>query len=180
MQPPAPPKINAVEVEAAKPTEADSMAIAQLSADTNRSLPPVPFTVKVRLQTKPPVTSMAWALYVGDVLIPKYWEYEDGIYFTVLDPQFFSDHKGKPLRFSQNGIDFSDTGMKLPAPSAPAAARSSKGRAAARSSKGKAAARSSKGKAARPSKAKAAKSSKRKAAKSSKRKAAKSSKGKVR
>jgi len=31
---------------------------------------------------------MAWALYVNDVLIPKYWEYDEGIYFTVLDPQF--------------------------------------------------------------------------------------------
>ena len=168
MQPPAPPKINGVEVEAAKPTEADSMAIARLSAETNRSLPKIPYTVKVVIKTKPPVTSMAWALYVGDVLIPKYWEYEDGIYFTVLDPQFFSDHKGKPLRFSQNGIDFFDTGMKLPAPTAPAAASKSKGKAAARSAKAKPAARSAKGKAARPSKARAAKSSKRKAAKSSK------------
>jgi len=145
MQPPAPPKINAVEVEAAKPTEADRMAIARLSAETNRSLPQVSYTVKVQIKTKPPVTSMAWALYVDDVLIPKYWEYEDGIYFTVLDPQFFADHKGKPLRFSQNGIDFFNTGMKLPAPTAPAAARSTKGKAA----------RSTKAKAARPSKGKA-------------------------
>ena len=158
MQPPAPPKITGVEVVAAQPTEADSAAIARLSAETNRSLPPVPFVVKVRVKTKPPVTSMAWGLYVNDVLIPKYWEYEDGIYFTVLDPQFFSDHKGKRLRFSQNGIDFFDTGMKLPAPTAPAAAAKSKGKAA-RSSKGKAAP-SSKGKAARSSKGKAARSSK--------------------
>jgi hypothetical protein len=178
MQPPAPPKINAVEVEAAKPTEADSMAIARLSAETNRSLPKVPYTVKVRIKTKPPVTSMAWALYVGDVLIPKYWEYEDGIYFTVLDPQFFSDHKGEPLRFSQNGVDFFDTGMKLPAPTPAAAARSSKSKAA-RSTKAKAA-RSTKAKAAKSSKGKAAKSSKGKAARSSKAKAARSSKAKAR
>ena len=170
MQPPAPPKINAVEVEAAKPTEADSAAIARLSAETNRSLPQVPYTVKVQIKTKPPVTSMAWALYVGDVLIPKYWEYEDGIYFTVLDPQFFSDYEGEPLRFSQNGVDFFDTGMRLPAPTAPAAARSTKAKAA----------RSSKAKAAKSSKGKAARSSKGKAARSSKGKAARSSKGKVR
>ena len=138
MQPPAPPKITAVEVVAAQPTEADSAAMAQLSAETNRSLPQVAYVVKVRLKTKPPVTSMAWALYVSDVLIPKYWEYEDGIYFTVLDPQFFADHKGKRLRFSQNGIDFFDTGMKLAAPTAPAAASKANGKAA-RSSKGKAA-----------------------------------------
>ena len=129
MQPPEPPKITAVEVVAAQPTEADSVAIAHLSTQTNRSLPQVAYVVKVKLKTKPPVTSMAWALYVDDVLIPKYWEYEDGIYFTVLDPQFFGDHKGKRLRFSQNGTDFHDTGMKLKAPPA-AAASTPKGKTA--------------------------------------------------
>jgi hypothetical protein len=151
MQPPTPPKISGVEVEAAEPTEADSAAIARMSADTNRSLPEVAQVVKVRLESKPPVTSMAWRLYVNDVLIPKYWEYEDGIYFTVLDPQFFSDNKGKQLRFSLNGIDFFDTGVKLPASTAPVSkpkrtpAKASK-RKSTRSSKRKSA-RSSKGKA---------------------------------
>jgi len=126
MQQPKPPKITAVEIVAAQPTEADSAAIAHLSAQTNRSLPQVVYVVKVELRTKPPVTSMAWALYVNDVLIPKYWEYKDGIYFTVIDPQFFADHKGKRLRFSSNGVDFYDTGIKLPAPTAPAAASRSK------------------------------------------------------
>jgi hypothetical protein len=127
MQPPKPPKITAVEVIAAQPTEADSAAIAHLSAELNRSLPQVVNVVKVRLKTKPPATSMGWALYVNDVLIPKYWEYNDGIYFTVLDPQFFADYKGKRLRFSQNGVDFHDTGVRLPAP---AAASKSKKKAA--------------------------------------------------
>ena len=130
MEPPKPPKITGVEVIAAQPTEADSAAIAHLSAKSNRSLPQVVHVVKVRLKTKPPATSMAWALYVNDVLIPKYWEYDEGIYFTVLDPQFFADHKGKRLRFSQNGVDFQDTGMKLPAPTGPAAASKSKRKSA--------------------------------------------------
>jgi len=74
--------------------------------------------VKVKLKAKPPVTSMAWALYVNNELVSKYWEYADGIYFTVSDPQFFTRHRGKQLRFSQNGTDFFDTGVKLaPAPS---------------------------------------------------------------
>jgi hypothetical protein len=162
MQPPTPPKISGVEVEAAEPSEADSAAIARMSADTNRSLPQVAQVVKVRLASKPPVTSMAWRLYVNDVLIPKYWEYEDGIYFTVLDPEFFSDNKGKQLRFSQNGIDFFDTGVKLPAPIAPAAASKPKRTRA------------------KASKRKPAKASKRKPIRSSKRKSARSSKGKAR
>lgn len=130
MPPPKPPKITAVEIVAAQPTEADRAAMAHLSAESNRSLPQVVYVVKVQLKTKPPATSMAWALYVNGVLIPKYWEYEEGIYFTVLDPKFFADHRGKRLRFSQDGVDFHDTGMKLPAPTAPAAASKSKGKAA--------------------------------------------------
>src|SRR5215472_593334 len=135
MEPPKAPKITGVEVIAAQPTEADRAAIAHLSAQSNRSLPQVVHVVKVRLQTKPPATSMAWALYVNDVLIPKYWEYDEGIYFTVLDPQFFADHKGKRLRFSQNGVDFFDTGVRLAAPRAPAAESKRK---TARSARGKA------------------------------------------
>ena len=112
MQPPKPPKITAVEVVAAQPTEADRAAIAHMGVEES---PKVVYVVKVRIKAKPPVTSMAWALYVGDDLVPKYWEYTDGIYFTVCDPQFFSRHKGKQLRFSQNGTDFFDTGVKLTA-----------------------------------------------------------------
>lgn len=149
MLPQTPPTITGVEVEAARPNEADSEKIARMSADTNRSLPQVAQIVKVRFRSKPPVTSMAWGLYVNDVLIPKYWEYEDGIYFTVLDPQFFSDHKGQPLRFSQDGVDFFETGMKLPGPTELDAVSLPK-------------------RTAKPSKRKATKSSKSKATKSSK------------
>jgi hypothetical protein len=118
MQPPKPPKITGVEVVPAQPTDADSAAIAHLSAQLNRSLPQVVHVVKVELKAKPPATSMAWALYVDDELIPKYWEYDEGIYFTVLDPQFLADHKGEKLRFSMDGVHFHDTGIKLPAPAA--------------------------------------------------------------
>jgi hypothetical protein len=109
MQLPEPPKITAVEVVAARPTEADRAAIAHMGIKETQAV----YVVKVRLKEKPPVTSMAWALYVDDERISKYWEYNDGIYFTVLDPQFFIRHKGDQLRFSQNGIDFFDTDVKL-------------------------------------------------------------------
>lgn len=128
MQQPKPPKITAVEVVPAQPTEADSAAIAQLSAQLNRSLPQVVYVVKVQLKTKPPATSMAWRLYVNDELVPKYWEYDDGIYFTVLDPQFLANHKGQRLRFSLDGVEFHDTGLKLPAATAPAATSKSRGK----------------------------------------------------
>ena len=115
MQPSTPPKAVAVEVVAAQPTDADSAAIAHLSARDSKSLPQVTYLVKVRFETMPQATSQGWALYVNDFRIPKYWEYKDGIYFKVFDPQFFQDHQGQPLRFSQNWTDLIDTGQKLPA-----------------------------------------------------------------
>jgi hypothetical protein len=120
MQPPKPPRIAAVNVVPAQPTQADSMALTHLSARTEASPPPVSYVVKVKLESKPPVTSLAWILYVNDVRIPKYWEYEDGIYFTVTDPNFLAEHKGERLRFSHDGVEFHDTGVKLPG--APASA----------------------------------------------------------
>ena len=74
------------------------------------------YLVKLRFESMPEATSRGWALYVNDFRIPKYWEYKDGVYFKVFDPQFFQDHRGQSLRFSENGTDFTDTGLKLAAP----------------------------------------------------------------
>ena len=123
MQPSMPPKVIAVEAIGAQPTEADSAAIAQLSAEMSRPLEQVVYIVKLRFKTRPPVTSQGWALYVGDFRIPKYWEYEHGVYFKVFDPKFFADHKGRRLRFSQNGKEFIDTGKRMTAPDEPAKRR---------------------------------------------------------
>ncbi len=131
-QPPAPPQVTTVEIVATQPTAIDRAALAEMKASAKTPAPEVAYVVKVRLETKPPVTSQAWALYVDDVRIPKYWEYEHGIYFTVVDRQFFADHKEQKLRFSQDGVEFFDTGVKLTAPTAPptaAAAAKSKGKA---------------------------------------------------
>jgi hypothetical protein len=114
MQPPQPPQIAAVDVVPAQPTPADSMALTHLSAHPDASPPQLAYVVKVKLKSRLPATSLGWALYVNDVRIPKYWEYEDGIYFTVIDPNFFAEHKGERLRFSHDGAEFHDTGVKLP------------------------------------------------------------------
>lgn len=111
MQPPNPPQIAAVDIV---PAQADSMALTHLSAHAGASVPQVAWVVKVKLKARLPATSLGWALYVNDVRIPKYWEYEDGIYFTVIDPNFLAKHKGERLRFSHDGVEFHDTGVKLP------------------------------------------------------------------
>ncbi len=113
-----PPKAVAVEVVAAQPTEADRSVIEHLRVHEKKSLANVAYLVKVRFETMPPATSHGWALYVNDHRIPKYWAYKEGVYFKVFDPQFFVDHKGQSLRFSLNGTDFFDTGLKLGAPDA--------------------------------------------------------------
>ena len=123
MHSPVPPKVKAVQVVAAQPTENDSAAITHLSATERRSIDPVTYLVKVQLEEKMPYTSSGWALYVGNTRIPKYWEYEQGIYFKVIDPQFFVEHQGENLRFTQDEVEFVDAGAQLGAPEAvPAAA----------------------------------------------------------
>jgi hypothetical protein len=123
MPPSLPPKAVAVEVVAAQPTDADRAAITHLSARDRKSLAPVTYLVKVRFETIPEATAQGWALYVSDFRIPKYWGTQDGIYFKVFDPQFLEEHKGQPLRFSQNGVEFIDTGVTLTAPAAHDVAR---------------------------------------------------------
>ena len=116
MQASTPPKAVAVDVVTAQATESDSLILAHLGADAAKPLPGVAYLVKVQLKALPEATAQGWALYVDELRIPKYWAYRQGIYFKVFDPQFFIDHKGGRLRFSQNGTDFTDTGLKLSAP----------------------------------------------------------------
>jgi hypothetical protein len=120
MSPSAPPKAVAIEVVATQPTEADREVIAHLKARDNKGIPEVAYLVKIRFETAPVATSQGWALYVNDQRIPKYWGYKDGIYFKVFDPQFFDDHHGEPLRFSLDGTELVDTGLKLEKPKATA------------------------------------------------------------
>jgi hypothetical protein len=120
-----PPEAVAVEVIAAQATEADIHLLAQLGAESDKASPGMAYLVRVQLKTVPEATSQGWALYVDDLRIPKYWGYREGIYFKVFDPQFFQDHKGGRLRFSQNGTEFTDTGLKLATPRAPAKKKAS-------------------------------------------------------
>ncbi|HEV3304481.1 MAG TPA: hypothetical protein VG055_32825 [Planctomycetaceae bacterium] len=111
---PAPPKVAAVEVVATQPTAADLSAIAHLSTVAPAPLDRVAYLVKIKFEDMPPVTSQGWALYVKDERIPKYWAYKDGIYFKVYDPNFLTKHRGDVFRFSLDGVNFIDTGKKLP------------------------------------------------------------------
>jgi hypothetical protein len=112
MTPPA-PKAVAIEVVAARPSEADRATIAHIKTQERRPLRDEVYLVKVRLEALPPATGIGWALYLNDYRVPKYWAYNQGVYFKVHDPQFLAEHDGQSLRFSTNGTDFVDTGLKL-------------------------------------------------------------------
>jgi hypothetical protein len=114
MTPPTPPKVVAVNVIATQPTDTDRSVLAHLSARGNAPQENVVFIVKIEFEEMPPATSHGWALYVKNERIPKYWAYKDGIYFKVYDPHFVVEHAGESLRFSLDGVDFIDTGKKLP------------------------------------------------------------------
>jgi hypothetical protein len=114
--PTPPPHAVGVEVVATRPTQADSAAIAHLSATSDATLAPITYLVMVRLDPIPPATSQGWALYVAEFRVPKYWQYRAGIYFKIFDPRFFDDHAGAALRFSHNRTDYVDTGLVLDRP----------------------------------------------------------------
>jgi hypothetical protein len=117
-----PPKALSVDAIAVEPTLTDQASLAHISARDGRTLEPMAYVVRVRLEAIPPATAAAWALYVGDLRVPKYWAAEDGIFFKVTDPRFIAENEGKPLRFSRDGVVFTDTGLTLPKlPAAPGA-----------------------------------------------------------
>jgi hypothetical protein len=107
------PQVTGIEVVATETTKADRATLAIFKPTERRTLPGAAYIVKVRLKTLPEPTSRGFALYVGDLRIPKYWTYRQGIWFKVFDPQFFVEHKGEPIRFSLNDTEFVDTRLKL-------------------------------------------------------------------
>jgi hypothetical protein len=109
-----------VDVVATRPTETDTKFIIHAGSTTRRELEPVAYIVRLRLESQPPATGAGWALFVGDLRIPKYWEYPGGIYFKVYDPAFFDEHAQDPVRFSSDlGQTFQETGLTLGHPSRP-------------------------------------------------------------
>jgi hypothetical protein len=112
MTPPA-PKAVAVEVIAARPSDTDRATIAHISQAERKALRDEVYLVKVRLDAVPAAAATGWALYLGDHKVPKYWAYKQGLYFKVHDPQFLAKHEGQSLRFSTNGTQFVDTGLRL-------------------------------------------------------------------
>jgi hypothetical protein len=109
-----------VDVVPARPMAEDTQFLEHTRSTTRRDLEPVVYIVRLRLESQPEPTGAGWALYVGDLRIPKYWEYPGGIYFKVYDPAFFDEHADSPVRFSaDHGQTFQETRLTLGRPGRP-------------------------------------------------------------
>jgi len=108
-----PPRVEAVQIVVTRPTVPDHRTLAHLREAEKRDLENAVYLVKLRLETVPQPSSLAWALYLRNERVPQCWAYKHGIFFKVFDPQFLERRDGHELRFSLNGSDFVDTGHRL-------------------------------------------------------------------
>src|SRR4051812_42507056 len=92
------PEVDAVRVVAAEPDRADRRALSHLRSAKARPIDDVVYIVKIYTKRKIASAGRGFALYVGDVPIPKYWRFAGGIYFTAHDPDFVAGLAGKEIR----------------------------------------------------------------------------------
>ena len=113
------PEVSSIEVRAAQPKAADSRKIQYICDIKNRSAEDIVYIVKLYMDdVEPFYTSAGLRLFVGDHEIKEYSGFKNGIYFKVYDPDFLAENGGEMVRFTADGVEFIDTGVRLP--SAPA------------------------------------------------------------
>lgn len=114
------PKIDRVEIHAARPEPADLRWLAHLAEDRKATLAPVTWLYKLYVPALPEPRGALLELLVGDTPIRRYSEFPGGLYFTVNDPELAQALAGQPICFRHEGeAEVHDTGVRMP----PAAAR---------------------------------------------------------
>jgi hypothetical protein len=106
--------VSNVEVIATQPKPADMRSIEYIQSTENTTFDNITYIVKINLTSKLPSTSLGVRVYLDDYYVQKYSGFKNGIYFKVNNPHFLSEHAGKQIRFSMDGITFNDTGIRLP------------------------------------------------------------------
>jgi hypothetical protein len=100
----------------ARPEVADLRKIHYYAAERGSEIEEVSYIVKLYTQTPPVQNSMGVELYVGNQQIRQYFQFKNGIYFKVNDPQQLSTLQGEEVRFRRPGAEeFINTGVRLPA-----------------------------------------------------------------
>lgn len=109
------PKIDRVEIHAARPEPADLRWLSRLAEDRKAALAPVTWLYKLYVPKLPEPRGALLELFVGDVPIRRYSEFPGGIYFTVNDPDHARALAGQPIGFREEGEErVHDTGVRLP------------------------------------------------------------------
>lgn len=109
------PKIDRVEIHAARPEPADLRWLARLAEGRAAKLAPVTWLYKLYVPALPEPRGALLELLVGDTPIRRYSEFPGGIYFTVNDPDLVQALAGQPICFRQEGeAQVHDTGVRMP------------------------------------------------------------------
>ena len=105
------PTIESVLIAPVLPEPADTRAIGYLADEGRVQARENVWLVALTLDAVPEPAGRMLALHLGDHRIEKYWGFERGIYFKVIDPDFFRLHEGKEFLFVADDGRTSRTGQ---------------------------------------------------------------------
>lgn len=98
-----------------RPEVADLRKIQHYAAATGAEMEEVSYLVKLYTGNFLPQDSLGVELYVGDRLIRQYFQFKNGIYFKVNDPQQLEALRGQEVCFRRRGEEERvHTGIRVP------------------------------------------------------------------
>lgn len=108
--------LTGIQLLPARPEVADLRKIQHYAAATGAEMEEVSYLVKLYTGNSLPQDSLGVELYVGDRLIHQYFQFKNGIYFKVNNPQQLEALRGQEVRFRRRGDqEFIHTGIRVPA-----------------------------------------------------------------
>lgn len=107
--------LTAIQLLPARPEMADLRKIQHYATATGSEIAEVSYLVKLYTENSLPQNSLGVELYVGDQLIRQYFQFKNGIYFKVNDPQQLAALQGQEVRFRRRGSEeVIHTGIRVP------------------------------------------------------------------
>ena len=108
-------KVTSVKVVPAQPDAADLRKIKHFAKERSMALEEVTMVYKVYLESLPEPTGQAMELFIDDHQIRKYTPFENGIFFTVNDPDVVESLAGGEVCFVlPDQEDVLRTGVRIP------------------------------------------------------------------
>ncbi|MFM7448300.1 MAG: hypothetical protein ACKO24_06865 [Leptolyngbyaceae cyanobacterium] len=107
--------LTAIQLLPAQPEAADLRKIHHLAAATETPIQEVSYIIKLYTGSSLPQNSLGVELYVGNQPIRQYFQFKNGIYFKVNNPDQLAALQGQEVRFRRPGLDqFVNTGIQVP------------------------------------------------------------------